>query len=680
MTADVARTFFGLACLTLAACGGGGGGGNNQGNRDDSRWALETVNATAAWQNARVTDSNPPGLGARVGILDTGIDPYHPAFESVSMIYEFETSNGISHGTAVAGIIAGSPYDDEWIELGGIPGLAWGAELEIFAITLDDGDTDYTPFDLKNAPPELDDETRSYLRLGEVFATNLDMLNLSLGVNGGIDRYTEEAIRKHFPRTIRDLAQTKKGENPTILVWGAGNAGGEGEPIDVASPELLAGLPVHIHELREHHVAVVSIDRDGRISDFSNRCGSAANWCIAAPGGQIRVAYSDPDEIGWATLDGTSLAAPHVTGTLAIMKQVFRSQLSNKQLVARMYATANKNGHYANRTIYGQGLLDAGKATSPVGRTSAAVGAHVDGPSPDLQTTSLDAGPATGDALLRAFTGRQVAGFDSLGAPFWYRLDTFAGTAKSYRFAAQVRDFAGAGAGPAAERLGHLGLASGATGPVRIRERGLGLRAFAGVPGQSHTDGMEISWSTPHGNTSARAGWLHERDGFLGARTRGGFGALDSGSLFAGGGISGSIGGWKLSADGEVGLSRPQVSGGWIEDISPVLAGAFSLRGERRLGPERRLELTVIQPLRVESGRARFTVPVGRDHKGNVLRERFTAGLRPSGREISVGAAVGLAISATGELRIGAAWTHEPGHIRGARDDIAVMTGIRTLW
>ena len=100
----------------------------------------------------------------------------------------------------------------------------------------------------------------------------------------------------------------------TILVWAAGNAngspcmtgtdhciGGTPDPtmpgtVDAASVEILAGLPARIPELRPHSIAVVAVGEDSaadgylEIASFSNRCGIGADWCIAAPGVDVRVA------------------------------------------------------------------------------------------------------------------------------------------------------------------------------------------------------------------------------------------------------------------------------------------------------------------------------------------------------------------------------------------------------
>ena len=50
------------------------------------------------------------------------------------------------------------------------------------------------------------------------------------------------------------------------------------------SPALTSGLGVHFPELRSHVLAVVAVDQDGVLAKFSNPCGSAKDFCLAAPG------------------------------------------------------------------------------------------------------------------------------------------------------------------------------------------------------------------------------------------------------------------------------------------------------------------------------------------------------------------------------------------------------------
>ena len=212
--------------------------------------------------------------------------------------------------------------------------------------------------------------------------------------------------------------------------------------VNAKSVEILPGLPERILELRGHLIAVVAVapdsddDGDYEIASFSNRCGIAADWCIAAPRRQCpaRLFRVDPDDNspsarGAYTANGTSFAAPMVTGGLVVMKHYFRDQLSNTALVSRLLATADKSGIYADGAIYGQGLMDLGAATEPVGVTSVALSDGVGGPGSTLADTRFEPGGALGNGLALALAGHEIAAFDALGAPFWFPLGELAGSA-----------------------------------------------------------------------------------------------------------------------------------------------------------------------------------------------------------------------------------------------------------
>ena len=111
-------------------------------------------------------------------------------------------------------------------------------------------------------------------------------------------------------------------------------------------------------------IVAVALDSNGVIADYSNHCGAASTFCIAAPGRH----YAPSGPNGYVTVQGTSFAAPTVGGSLAILKQAFPS-LGNDELVTRLFATANKTGIYEVASIYGQGLVDLDAATrNPSGK------------------------------------------------------------------------------------------------------------------------------------------------------------------------------------------------------------------------------------------------------------------------------------------------------------------------
>ena len=111
--------------------------------------------------------------------------------------------------------------------------------------------------------------------------------------------------------------------------------------------------------------------------------------------------------------------------------------------------------------------------------------------------------------------------------------------------------------------------------------------------------------------------------------------------------------------------------------MSPLFSSAFAVQAERPLADAGSLMLSVSQPLRVESGRARLSVPVGRTEDGRVLRQSVAAGLEPSGRQLDIAAQWRRPLPVGGELRLRATWTRQPGHAATADTDFSVLAGWR---
>ena len=108
-----------------------------------------------------------------------------------------------------------------------------------------------------------------------------------------------------------------------------------------------------------------------------------------APGEGVTVGILDNPVRTVVVGGGTSYAAPMVTGGLALIKQYFRGQLSNVDLLARLLETANRTGLYSDAAIYGRGLMDLASATSPVGEPVVAMGGRVESSGAVIHVTSL---------------------------------------------------------------------------------------------------------------------------------------------------------------------------------------------------------------------------------------------------------------------------------------------------
>ena len=401
-----------------------------------SNWGLEKINASAAYARGAT------GEGTLIGIMDSGVDTSHQELDSVNkftsdsyLSYQtrFPNTEERRHGTHVSGIAVGDKDGS------GMHGVAFDAQLFFISIELSDPPEDYDPVTI--------DETVDFTAIDNAWSQLEDLfvqrevtvVNGSFGYQGNINDYEEENLRYAFPRTIEVLAQASKPDyDKTIFVWSAGNAGSYADQgADYSSPEVIPGMAYLISELQGITVAVASVDENGVISDFSNRCGASKDYCIAAPGESIRIAYpsplSDPgifdttdacvmDNSCYAIGSGTSYAAPHVAGAIALLYQYFDGQLGNTEVLQRLFLTADKSGIYADNDIYGQGLMDLETATAPVGQTSiATINSLTNFIFPTSSTSIGFVKGLIGDGLSMNLNNGFIV-LDELGAPFYRNL------------------------------------------------------------------------------------------------------------------------------------------------------------------------------------------------------------------------------------------------------------------
>lgn len=715
-----------------------------------NQWGLDNIKAGRAWAQLELAigKGTRPGSGQTVGIIDSGIDRSHPAFSGKRVHEHFfngaidERGTRFSHGTAVASVIAGNPTDSRFIKrTGAASGVAWGANIAMFALPTGSGGGLHTPLPTSLFP---DVDTLWVPRMKHVINWSqgtLDFVNVSLGYPGIIDHYSTLDLRNGFDNLIPTLAQSGR-KKKTIFVISAGNAHRKfcnpadftGTPglcvedpkdrgqyrVNARSPEIFAGLPARIPELRGIVLAVVATDSSGRITDFSNRCGLAASSCLAAPGYEIEVAYFGPEPRSGSrdtvTANGTSFSAPMVTGALVVLKQLFRGQRSNQQLVQRLLDTADDRGRYADSSIYGHGLLDLAAATAPQGETRFVSSGQISDVGDSIGQTWFNTSNALGDGLNRSIAGQEIVAFDNQDFPFWYSLGKFAPESSGSDLKARLHEFM---APTKAETeldktawepslgwfenkqatgnlrddsgmkfldvpvqsafAGHLSLAGrafGLTGPVPDNWV---LTAFSnkGMDQGSPVVGAVMSWKHTNIPLKARFGFMSEQKSLLRSHSNGAFGGMSTNSVFAG--IEGSMqmGSWQLGAGAEIGSAVPDTAGGIISDISVLATSTFAVRAFRSINRRQSLSLHIAQPLRVESGHARLTVPVGVNPDDTVVTGTFDASLQPTGRQIELGVQWQYTVKNAGDLRLGLVRIHDPNHSKGARPENLFMIGWR---
>ncbi|WP_460824124.1 autotransporter domain-containing protein [Lysobacter olei] len=162
-----------------------------------------------------------------------------------------------------------------------------------------------------------------------------------------------------------------------LQVWAAGNGYG-----DIAG--IYATLPRYVEGLEQYWLSVANLNSSGVLDESSSICGLSKDWCVTAPGTDITSTVVGGDiqgevirdeegnvigfnvtgetpEFGYGDLTGTSMAAPHVTGALALLMERF-PYLSNPQVRDVLLTTATDLGAAGVDEIYGWGLVDLRKA------------------------------------------------------------------------------------------------------------------------------------------------------------------------------------------------------------------------------------------------------------------------------------------------------------------------------
>lgn len=229
-------------------------------------YGVKMVGAPLEWHETM-------GEGVKVGVIDTGVDATHP--ELIDRIKDganfynkntddFTDENG--HGTHISGIIAAEKNGI------GVVGVAPKSELYVAKAFGKDGKTSF---------PAIEKSIKWLVD------KKVDVINMS---------FSSAATSPQYKALISDVH--KKGIS---IICAAGNEGDMGDNT--------IGYPANFPET----VAVSAVDINKHIADFNSR-GRAAE--ISAAGIDI---YSTYPGGGYATLSGTSMATPIITGAVAIL-------------------------------------------------------------------------------------------------------------------------------------------------------------------------------------------------------------------------------------------------------------------------------------------------------------------------------------------------------------------------
>ncbi|MEB6541851.1 autotransporter outer membrane beta-barrel domain-containing protein [Serratia plymuthica] len=363
-------------------------------NEFNAEWGLGAIHAEQAYAAGYT------GKGVKLGIFDQPVYAQHPEFASPGKVINLVTtgireytdpyipvkkgdafrydgtpsvdSDGTlgSHGTHVGGIAAGNRDGGE------MHGVAFNAQI-ISAENGDPGPEDGIILGNDGAVYQAGWDA--------LIASGARIINNSWGIGitekfdeGGKDpaypHFTLADAQKQFDQ-IKQILGTKAGgayqgaidaaRSGIVTIFAAGN------DYNLNNPDAMAGLAYFVPEIAPNWLSVASLQDpnnsgDYSISTFSSRCGYTASFCVAAPGSKVYSSIIEGNSLenlttGYAKYSGTSMAAPHVAGSIAVLMERF-PYMTGAQVASVLKTTTVDMGAPGIDALFGWGMIDLGKA------------------------------------------------------------------------------------------------------------------------------------------------------------------------------------------------------------------------------------------------------------------------------------------------------------------------------
>lgn len=378
------------------------------------------------------------GKGSLVAVYDTGAKIDHfdlaPNIDH-TLSYNYFTNDGSmsdadGHGTHVASIIAGAKNER------GTHGVAYEASLMILK-GLPDGSSS-TDREI-NGLTTFADAQRRAASAGAIAINHSWSFTDPNGNTRFIDEYRSASdLRNYYGNDLITAIETSAAAG-LVSVFATAND-------SHSAPSVNAGAAIYMSDVvKNHTIAVTAIDQNDNIADFANHCGVARDFCLAAPGVSIHGAGIDRDTVIYS---GTSNAAPHVSGAVALLKSNF-PELTGGEITKILFETARDAGAVGTDNVFGRGILDLENAVAPQGSVSILATNSINGRKYDLAESGVTATGAVASALKSSLSGQTIMVSDSYDRGYGMKLSSLVEDDQRSPVATQrVAAFAqGAGAG-----------------------------------------------------------------------------------------------------------------------------------------------------------------------------------------------------------------------------------------
>lgn len=285
---------------------------NRRGKGSKTPYGINMINAKSFWQQSN------EGEGITIGVIDSGCDVNHESLKNnIVGVKNFTSEDGknpnividrVGHGTHVIGTIVAN--SNKYSVIGVAP------RANIYVLKAIDMTGSGKLNWVINA-------------IYYAIEKKVDIISMSLGMS-----QSSEKLEKAIKEAVR---------NNILVVCAAGNEGdGNANDYEYSYPAAYADV-----------ISVGAVDKKANLASFSN---SNLVVDVVAPGVDILSTYPGNK---FVTMSGTSMATPHVSGSLALLKNWSRKEFQRELTQEELYAQLIKHTIELNyeRTIQGNGLV-----------------------------------------------------------------------------------------------------------------------------------------------------------------------------------------------------------------------------------------------------------------------------------------------------------------------------------
>jgi subtilisin family serine protease len=304
-------------------------------------WNIQRIRADQVWQALGIT-----GNGVTVASMDTGVAWTHPALQAKYRGWDGSVADHnynwydatragsrvpvdtAGHGTHTMGTIVGD--DGAGNQIGVAPGARW-----ISVSIIDSGatwiDAAHRGFQWLIAPTDLDGNNPDPNRRPSVVNNSWGCNSFVSGCAGYYEGFRDDVVAWIAAGIFPEFSAGNEGPAPMSMRWPASYV---------------------------QAFSTGATDINDNIADFSSRGPSIEGVVkpeVVAPGNGIRSSFPSS---GYLFMSGTSMAGPHVVGTVALMLEA-NPNLGIVDLTNILEMTAIPFGDPIPNNTYGWGRIDA---------------------------------------------------------------------------------------------------------------------------------------------------------------------------------------------------------------------------------------------------------------------------------------------------------------------------------